>query len=387
MSIADKISDYIGLEKILTFIEQLFEFYFKPLKFFKEFFELSLKDKIIQTVFYSLIVLGIGYVLIEDVTIRQLLKVLLYEISLLFKICIVLILSDLIISRIKKQKSNSKNIIFFVILVKLLIAPFQVIFFGLFITNENYNFLFFENLVLLGLFFYMIFFSARVFNKKLKYIFVNIILNIVFLNIFIFVTNKLSIDEYSRLENQSYKDEILKERIDKGKLISEYFNIPSHRVLYKFDDNTNISHFLFLEPFDSISSGSFEESERYLIKIEKNISILDTMCHNLDFERNKEFFSKTLVLYKTIDSIMKENVVNYTVDDIERFVVCMNSDSIESHKEITIKTPNKLYEMNYSLLSNQFDLEKKSYYSSLPILIIKYFFPIDLLEENKKKTP
>ncbi len=162
MSIQEKILEHIGIEKILQYVVELFDFYFKPIRFFKKIFSQSLIDKIIQTSFYSLIILGIGYILIDNITLRLLAKVLLIEIGILVFVCIILILSNFIISKFSNQSIKIENIIFFAILVKLFIAPFQIVFFGLFINFENYNFYFLANLVVLFLFFYMFIFSTSV---------------------------------------------------------------------------------------------------------------------------------------------------------------------------------------------------------------------------------
>lgn len=387
MSYFDKLSDYLGIEKILSFVIELIEFYFKPFTFFRKFFSLTLKDKIIQTSFYAAMLLGFGYILIEDITIRELAKALLFEIAILFQACIILILSDFIIAKIRNSRRNTENIIFFVILAKLLLAPFQLVFFGLFVSFENYNFFFLANLVVLGLFIYIFYFSAMLFQEKVKFIVLNILINFILLNLVIFISSKLSIDKYSSFESPYYTDQILKERVEKGESISEYYNIPSHRVLYKFKDQQNISHFLFSTPFDSTASGSFEASEKYHAQIIKNISTLDTIINSLTFKRNKDYFQQTLTLFKSIDSLMNSNIVIYEKSDIEKITVYMENDSIESHKEILINTPTQIEQLDNKLIMSQIEIEQISYYATFPLFIMNYCFPILLLTENDKSSP
>jgi hypothetical protein len=387
MSIQEKILEHIGIEKILQFIVELFDFYFKPFKFFKKFFAQSLIDKIIQTSFYSLLLIGLGYILIDDITLRLLAKFLLLEIGILINACLILILSNFIISKFAHQNIKIENIVFFTILVKLFIAPFQIIFFGLFINLENYNFFFLANLVVLFLFFYMFIFSTRIFQSKIRYIISNILLNLLLLNLFAGVIHILSIDNYTTFESPYYTDQILKERIEKGNLLSEYYNFPSYRVLYKIDNESVASHFLFSTPFDTVASGSFKVTEEYESNIKKNIAILDTMISNLHFKRNREFFEELNILYKSIDSLMVKRVITYTDKDIEKITVYMKTDSIESHKEILIRTPISIEQRDLNLTLNQMNIEKVSEYSAIPLEIISYiYYPISKLIPNEEKN-
>ncbi len=199
----------------------------------------------------------------------------------------------------------------------------------------------------------------------------------------------LSIDSYSTFESPYYTDQILKERIEKGKLLSEYYNFPSHRVLYKIDNKSVASHFLFSTPFNTVASGSFKGTEEYNSNIKTNIAILDTMISNLHFKRNKDFFGELNNLYKSIDSLMAKNVITYTDKDIEKITVYMTSDSIESYKEILIRTPNNIEKLDYKLTLDQISIEKTSEYSSIPLEIIAYiYYPIStLIMEEDKNVP
>jgi|GEM_PF-3080927 len=387
MSVVDKISDYIGIEKIISFIEELIWFYLKPFKFFKNFFSRSLHDKIIQTLFYTILFLAFEFVLIDEITIKELIKEFFFEIALLFYACLVLATSDFIISKVKKEKSNFENILFFVILTKLLIVPLLIIFFELFTFFENYNFYLLANLVVFGLFVFTYIFSAVIFNEKIKVIFFNILLNIVLLNLVHFGTNFISINKNSTPYPSYLTDLILIERMEIGETLFEGYNVPNYRIIYIFQDNRNQSHFIFASPIDSIASGSFEISRQYHKNIKQNIVRLDTIIPNLQFDRNKIFFTSAQYLYKSIDSLMSNNIVNYTPQEIEDLKVYMINDSVESYKEVTIRTPNRITHMSHQLLVNQIETEQMSYNSIMPQLIIEYFYPIILLTDNNKNAP
>ena len=125
----EQLLGYIGLDKVYSHIEDILNFYFKPLKFFATFFGQSTKDKVLQTLTYVILVLSIGYVLIEEITIRELAKALIFELAILLNIILTLTLSDWILAKVCRRKLNTENIIFFTILTKLLLAPFQIVFF------------------------------------------------------------------------------------------------------------------------------------------------------------------------------------------------------------------------------------------------------------------
>ena len=205
MSILEKISDYIGIERFLSLLEELFNFYLKPFSFFENFFNKERKEKLIQLFVYSLLLIAVGYITIDDITIRELAKGILAEIAFTFLICLVLVISDFLVSIVAKKKNNSENIIYFVLLAKLLIGPFQVVFFALFVSYENYNYFFIANLICLYLYIYVLLFSARVFNKLKRYILLTVLLNLLILNLFEFSINKLKIDNYSTFESEYYK--------------------------------------------------------------------------------------------------------------------------------------------------------------------------------------
>ena len=102
----DKFIDYIGKEKLSNYTLEIIDCYFKPAQFFKRFSSKKLKEKIVQTIFYIILVIGLGYALISDITVRELTKAVLYEVASLFWIIIILMLSEIIIAKIRKKKPD-----------------------------------------------------------------------------------------------------------------------------------------------------------------------------------------------------------------------------------------------------------------------------------------
>ena len=84
----NKLLEYIGFENLKKYSIDILDFYFKPKKFYGKFFKKELSEKIIQTIYYSILIVALGYVLVEDTTIKELVKALLYELSALFWIIV-----------------------------------------------------------------------------------------------------------------------------------------------------------------------------------------------------------------------------------------------------------------------------------------------------------
>lgn len=385
MSLIEKISDYIGVEKFISSIEELVNFYLKPFSFFENFFKKTLREKIIQVFVYSFLIILIGYITIEGITIRELTKGVLAEIALTFFIGIVLIVSDFFVAKIERRKTNSENIIFFIVLAKLLIGPFQVAFFALFINYENYNFFLIANLICLFQYIYILFFSARIFNKRKRYMILAIFLNIIVLNLLEFSIEKLTLDNYSTFESEYYIDHILKERIEKSKDLKYPYSTPVYRVLVKAK-NSSYAHYVFATPMDSLASGSPEVTRDYIVSIQNNMKILDTLKLNLKFERNKEFFNKLSSLYYATDSLLKEINPDLSKIKIERTEIGTLEDSNEMFTAYYLSVPQRISKLNIELLENEIEMQKISNSAMLPLRSINYFFPIIFLT-NKNNTP
>lgn len=384
----DKFIDYIGIEKLSNYTLEIIDCYFKPKKFFKKLSSKKLKEKIVQTIFYAILVIGLGYALISDITVRELTKAVLYEIANLFWIVTILILSEIVIAKIRKKRPRYQDMIFFPIIIKLLIAPLQLIFFGIFINNENYNYFLLSNLVVFGLTIYVLFISAFIFHYKKKFIALNIGLNFLLINIIFYVLNFLSLDDYSTYE-YPYVDRIMKERFDKSVNLKEFYTIPDYRVLHTFNKNDARVFYLLSSPYDTVSSGTIERTIEYRTNIKKNILILDTL--ELKYKRNKDFFNKLKVLCKKIDSTTT-NKKNIDLDKIkEKEIVeasiIIDKDSTELYREYVLELPNNIAFLNAELVKGQIELENLSSNSIKPLRALDYMYPLLLLNEPKKNAP
>jgi hypothetical protein len=379
-----KLLDYIGFDKIIVFFQELFDFYFKPKMFYRNFFAKKGKEKLLQIFCYGILLVGIAALLLDNMSFRELAQALVIEISTLFVIVIIISLSTFIISNIWEYDFHLDNIISFCILTKLLIAPICVVFFGFFINRENYNYFFIYNCLNVLLTIYIFLFPPIIFIRKKWAIIACMILNFVLFNITEFVAEKMSIDKFSTL-NDYYVDQIMKERLEVGATFRDFYATPYKRILLKSKEG-NISFFTFATPLDSTASGSFESTDSFHMELERKIDTLNARIPNLKFERNKLFFEKTRSLYKSMDSLLNQEVIRYTEADIESRVVYLTKDSTELYKKIILPVSNTYSEQSYELLRSELEMESKSTYAMLPFKCYKFLYPLPLLTASKDST-
>ena len=384
----NKLLEYIGFENFKEYSIDILDFYFKPKKFYKKFFVKDLPEKILQIIYYSILIIALGYILIDDITIKELAKATLYELLALFWIIISLVLSELIISKLKSKKPRIQNIILFTILAKLLIAPLQLVFFGMFLFKENYNYLFLSNLIVLLLTIYIFFFSAILFNSKNKFILLNIALNLIFINFLIFFVGKLSMDDYAEYE-YPYGDRIITERLKKGNVLEEIYTVPTHKIFYLFENKNPELFYLFSTPFDTISTGSQERSRIFKKNITYNLTVLDST--KLKFKRNEKFFNDITKLNKKMDSALNQDLSKIfdklNVEDITEASQIIDEDSVPLYKKWVVKFSEQIIHLNDSILYQQLELEELSRKTNYPIKIQSYLFPFAYWNKQEKTHP
>lgn len=382
MGVSDKIIEYVGFDKFLQFIKELPIFYLKPNSFFRKFYKKEFEEKFLQVLFYIILLIFLGYFSIQDISLRELVGFVIFELSSLFTTILILSASFHVISIYTNYTFSLQKVTFFSVLAKILIAPFQIVFFGLFVTFENYNYYFIHNLIVLVLYIYIFFYSANIFYKRLRHIAAGIFLNIFFLNILIFGLSLSSIDEYSTFESQYYVDQILKERAEKGEPIKNYFKYPTHRILWKKDGKT-VPYYTFKVPVDTVASGSMEESFEYRQDLKSNISHLKRIREDLKFERNEEFFDKTLSLYKKIDSLMSSKYVEYTKKEIDKVTVYVTKEEEKKlYEEVQLPLPDFIDNEMVNLAMKQQELNRTSYSSTIPLALVQYLMPVYYIIET-----
>ncbi len=197
MDIISKVFDFIGLDKLYAFFEELLTFYTNPLKFYSNYFKKSTREKISQILVYSIFVVVLMAVFINDRPILELIKAFITGIARLFVVILILFISNFLVYRFNKKHLKLENIITFAFLSQILLAPILLIFYGLFIAHENYNYFFIYNILDVALFIYIFAFSSRIFNLKTSYVLLSICFNYLLLNITTFVSFNLSIDKFT----------------------------------------------------------------------------------------------------------------------------------------------------------------------------------------------
>src|SRR4051812_28134486 len=115
--------------------------------FYKIFFKKTTKEKISQLLVYSICFIIVAFILLNDRPILELVKDFFWGLAQSFIIILILFASNFLIYRLHKKHLQIGDIISFTILTKLLISPILLIFFGLFIYKENYNYFFAFNIL------------------------------------------------------------------------------------------------------------------------------------------------------------------------------------------------------------------------------------------------
>lgn len=367
-----KIIENIGLDKLYIFLKELATFYFKPLYFYEHFFRKDFKEQLRQLISYSIIIILLGYILLEDVSIKELASSLIVEMTLLLSMILTLFSSNYLVYQIDKKLLKLRNVVFFAMLTKLLYAPFQLAFFGLFVKWENYNYLFFQNLVYLFIHVYFFFFSGRIFNQRISRMLLSCFLTFLLMNTLTWILDKASIDNFSTFESPYYEDQILKERIDKTQNFPYPYTTPYNRILVKAKGVT-LSYFVYADPRDSVATGSFADSEAYEKDLGIKIDSINAILPTLHSKRNQLLFLRLKSLYASIDSLIKAPVVEYTGKDIQQKRKLIAADST-IYDELTLPVPTHFSSIPHQLMQDELQLETLSQFSMMPLQIASYYY-------------
>ncbi|MBF0596400.1 hypothetical protein [Faecalibacter rhinopitheci] len=372
-----EIINFFNKENIKIYIQELVYYYFNPIIFYDIFFKKNTVDKIYQVLFYSTIIILIGYYTLNDLSVKQLVQAFIFEVFVLVLIIIPFCLSTFISKKFLNGNLTIENSIFFVVLAKMMYAPFQIVFFFLFLKFENYNYLFFSTSFVIIIFFNIFYFSSYLFYNRWN-IFFSMINNFIVINLFFFGMNYLTLDNYYKEEKSFYTDYILEERVNNIDKFKNIYRIPRYQIVYS-KDNVNIdSHFLFSSPFDSTMSGSFNITEKYIKNHHKNIVRIDSIIQNCKYERNKIFFNNYKNILLLTDTIInrKEFYIN-EVTEIQKLNVVNN---LAKYERKYVSIPNDLYKSNLELVENQISTIEKSEFAFKPLDIFKYLLPLTYLE-------
>lgn len=285
----NELTNKINLNQVFSFFEDLFLFYFKPLKFFRIFNSKTSMEKTKQACFYIFIFISLGSLLFP-IPLFQIYRFVTSNLLQFLEITIVLLLSNFSLYYITNNKTNISNIIFFSLLFNFLYIPFYIIFYCLFLNYENYLYLYASNIIILLLFIIITIFFSIIFYTKFKHILISIILTIIFLNIvssikiyiqlqgmltgFSTSNDPIVIERYNLLDKINSRDEIIP------------FGIPKYTYLFQGKDT--ITQIVF----DDKHSSYKHDSKKYKKLLIVNQQRADSLLSNAKFIRNKVYLRK-----------------------------------------------------------------------------------------------
>lgn len=309
MSDLNPLKQYIeifGKDKIFEWIFLAPNFYYRPLFFFKNIFQRSSKEKLSLSLFYFSI-LSILYYIFSNLTINEVLKQSIIEISVLIITFTILNFTRIVIEKKSRIQFKSENILYFLIITKALSLPFQIIFFIIFNFSEKYEFLFIHNLVLpfLGIFIFI--FSNKFFYTQLKYVIIGTILNITFFNIFLITLDKINFDEYLTdfqliLQTDEINDEF---KLTISSCDSLWTKFPKSKFLVLMDSNSQVfSFYTFkkegLNKIPTINSELLTEDENFKKGVIQKIKDDSITNFKYRFNRNRKYNEKLISYLKEL---------------------------------------------------------------------------------------
>lgn len=292
--------EIFGKEKIFEWLFLLPNFYYRPLYFFKRIFEKSSKEKLTLSLFYFSIPTIIYYIF-SNLSIKEVLKQCIIEISALIIAFCILNFTRIILNKKFQIKFKSENIFYFLIITKALSLPFQTIFFFIFNFSEKYEFLFLHNLVLPFLVIFIFIFSNKLFYLQLKYVIIGTILNIIFFNTFLVTLDKIKFDEYLTdfqliLQTDEINDEF---NLKISSCDSLWTKFPKNKFLVSMDYDTKVFFFYTFKEkasdnIPNITSELLLEDENFKKGVLQKIKDDSISKFKFRFNRNNQYNEKLI---------------------------------------------------------------------------------------------
>jgi hypothetical protein len=303
--------EIFGKEKIFEWIFLSPNIYYRPLYFFNKIFQKSSKEKLTLSLFYFSIP-SILYYIFSNLSIKEVLRQSIIEISALIIAFCILNFTRIIIKKKYQIEFKSENIFYFLVITKALSLPFQIIFFIIFNFSEKYEFLFIHNLVLpfLGIFIFI--FSNKFFYIQLKYIIIGAILNITFFNIFLFTLDKINFDEYLAdfqliLQTDEINDEF---NLKISSCDSLWTKFPKKKFLVSMDYDSQVFSFYTFKKTafnktPNITSELLTEDENFKKGVIQKIKDDSITNFKFRFSRNKQYNEKLISYLRELKKDIK----------------------------------------------------------------------------------
>lgn len=271
----------LGIPKHLIRIPDLF---LKPRQFWKEYELMSLKDKVIQFVVYSVLLavaLWIGSY--SKLSSGDFVKIISLELAAVFVYVAILYIANSIVN--KSWRGGWFFVVFCCYMKLFCIIP-QIIVLRAYYDTETPLLMAIFSLLPLIAELLLLFYPAYVCQTCKRNVVMAILLSVVFLNLYdcIFIATG-----WPMPSNSNYDNMIAKERYELGKSIHNTYDIP-YCVAMKSDGN--VVWYLYSNPTDSIASVKFDDPNKYIEIVKEDLDSLKAIATRCHFKTNKVFFNE-----------------------------------------------------------------------------------------------
>lgn len=291
---------------MINWILEIPEFYLRPIKLAQKFFNKSDRIKLLQTSFYSLILILLVS-LFSEKSLTELASELIQELIASAIVLLVLMLTNFFTGLIFKTKVSSATIVYYIILIKLFTLPIFLTFNYIFIKTEKYELAFLQNAVLGLLTLTVYFHSPKIFYQKSKIIIFSIISNVIIGNLFVFSYHLLHFDKDYLNTQKIENDDIYEEYESKilPYLDTTIDKVPILKMDPKFKNDTSKALSLIFESNDTANlvkhlSGIIDTDIRYVKAAKSELSYFYKLTSELEFERNKLIVVARIEHIKTV---------------------------------------------------------------------------------------
>lgn len=366
-----------GKEKVLEWVFDTLNFYLRPTKYFAKFFKKENQEKFYIAFFYSALLVIILYIFSER-PILQLTKAILIEVAILIFAFGIISSNRFCLGKIFKVETIYSDVFYFLWLTKILTMPLQMVFFALFQITEMYELLFLHNSILILVLIFVLFYSNKIFYKKINQIISGIIYNFIIFNLFVFLTSELKFDNHHfKMEAPILTDYVYNEFENKfSNLDSLTYRFPTGKFLIKLDDKIFIVYSFEDESIPSVVSNLdslTKNSSSFENDVNRKLSINKITTDSFEFNRNRELYSDLIVYLKTLSLEINEPIDTSDSSIIEKeILVDQYGNNVGEIMRLT--TNNKLAESFLIYLKKRNSFISASNIAYYPLHIFSFVF-------------
>jgi hypothetical protein len=347
------IIDGFKIDQVLSWSKEIIYFYIIPRRFFRTYFSKDYLTQVYQVVFYTIIFVGLNWLLNKDDELKGIYKsafgTLLLTIPFVGANCISLLI-------IARSELKLWKVFSFVYITWLLFIYPIIICGNLFFTSENYTFYFLINILNTIAFLYSLFLIWHVLFDKVRKIVLGYLINIVLINVSFVIIAIVLVDSYS---NSKIGDPILNELQEVFTNIKTYEGKPYTYVEEYYPKIKSKNRKISFMKNDTAFYYEKNHVDYYKQLSENNSRLLDSLTFTVKFQRSKDILLElsqyfklmsTYFDYPPCDTCLIEHIVyksrrDSTIEMVRKEYI-IDAPYLKHYKiyESKLKEINELYE-------------------------------------------